>query len=893
MLQRLWHAVRAVVSHRRLERETRDELAEHLTKATDRLMAQGLTREAAEQAVRREFGNVASIQEDARDARGGRPLGSVVADLRYGLRQAARRPMSTITIVAVLALGIGFNAALFVIVSALVTSVSPGVSADESLVRIRGGARRAGFSGIQGREVSLQEFHEYAAATHLFRAVAGWTSSDVTLDAGGGRSLDSGAATFVTSEYFPVLGVRPALGAGLPMASTDQAAEAALVAVISHAVWVRHYGRADDVVGRTIEVNGVPVTIAGVAPRRFNGARTGGSRMRVWLPLAARTTVRQPAADGRTGADPAALGVVARLQPGVDLADTQVPVQAIAERAARSSSSEDAAWSADVAVLTADNYFPPSGLGPDEGQSAGRFVVLLIPLLILAITGTTVSSLQAGLAVARRREMAVRLALGASRRRIVRQLATESVGFAFVAGAVALAVIGILLRIFESAMPDVEVAIGWSSVAFSGGLALLTGILVGLSPALHATRLALGEVLRDASAAFVPSGSRLQAGLVVAQVALTQPMLFVVGAILVGMIAGLREMPVSSDADRIMEARFNTNPRYGTMDAAREETLARLSAELAALPGVVSVVPQEEYDDSWDLDPHPDDLVPGVDPALPADARVHAAPEGYFAIMEVRLVRGRGFERGAGDADAVVIGSGLARQFWGEADPIGRRLRISGAPGRSSVLTVIGVVEEARRVTRARSGHRIFVPAVRTTGHFLIRTSGPAAPIIPAIRAKAASKAPGQPLTAVRTLAAIEADERHSVVRAIAAAGTGGSVALLLSAVGLYAVVAFAVSQRAREIGIRAALGADRRRILGMFLRRGLALGLAGLAAGLTLTLIAARLLAVTLADTAPDEMTAIALLVASVVIGVTLVASWIPARRATAVDPLQALRME
>jgi predicted permease len=886
----LW--LRSLFFRRRLEREMREELAAHLSRTIERYEAQGLNPEDARRAARREFGNVDAIRDDARDARGGQWLDSLVPDLRFGLRQFARHPFSTITMIVVLALGIGFNSAIFLAVMTLVDSVPPGVTPGDSLVRIRGGERTMSRGFTIGREFSYPEFREYAAQTTLFSAVAAWTSADVTIDVGRDQeSLHSGAATYVTAHYFQVLGVRPIAGSGLSVESRDDAPPE-LSVVISHVVWDRYYGRAD-VIGRTMKVNGVPLTIAGVAPRRFNGARSGGSQVRVWVPLNARPVI-QRTTPALAGYDTAIYGLLARLQPGVRPEQALPAVQAIAAQAGHQLPPNDRRiLSTDVVRMTAGNYFPPSN-NQDEGKG---FILLtipfLIPLLVLSITCTTVSALQAGLAIARRREIAVRLALGAPRRRIVRQLLTETVTIALAAAGLALFVIWILLRTFESAIPDLHVALDWRHLIFTAGVALPAGIMFGLSPALHATRVSVTDILKDAASGFVPSRSRLQAGLVVAQIALTQPVLLAMGALFLEVVQGVRDLPSSVRADQLLDARFNTNPRYGAMDDNRERVLAQLQARLAAVPGVVAVVPQENQDDSVDLAVHTMDQVPGAD-AEAAEFRLHAAPPGYFAMMSLPFVLGRDFEPADRTGGAIVIGTSTARRFWGDTDPIGRRLvNTAFSAGRTRSFTVVGVVDDSRAGGSARSSVRAFVPDVRVTGHFLVQTSGPAQAMAPTIRSVANRTAPELSLVSVRTLAAAEEEQRTPFVRGIAAAGGSGAVALLLSATGLYAMISFAVGQRVREIGIRTALGADRRRILMLFLRRGLQLSLTGAFVGLALSLLVRQLVAAAGGAEPPAGTAAVAAAVALVVTAVALLATWIPARRATRVDPLGALRME
>jgi predicted permease len=892
---RLW--LRTLLFRGRLEREMQEEMAAHLARSTERYLAQGMTDEEARRAARLEFGHLDSIQEAARDARGARGIESIVADVRFAVRYFGRKPITTATMVLVLALGIGFNTALFVLMYSFVNGPPPGMALQESLVRIRGIGRATWPGRIIGREFSYPEYREYASQTRLFSAVAAWTSSDVVFDLGGQEeNLHSAAATYVTAGYFTVLGVRPIIGTGLPAYERDDNAEPPLVGVISHAVWERHFGQAQDVLGRTLKVNGVLVTIVGVAPRRFAGARTGGSPMRVWLPLSARPLVQRTSAADLASYDTAVFGLAARLQPGIQIDHTIPTVQAIAAHSEQQTASGLAGppVSTDVVPLLGSNYFPPSGETPD---TVGRIGTLLIPLLIVLITCTNVSALLAGLAVARRREIAVRLSLGAHRLRIVRQLVTESVLLAVAAGAVGLFVIWVLLRTVEASIPDVQLVLDWRGLTFTFGFAVATGILFGLSPALHATRLALSDVLKDTAGAIAAARSRLQSGLVVAQIALTQPALLGMGALILEMTADIRERPSFVLADRVLDVRFNTNPRYGSMDRNREERLRRLQTQLATLPGVVAVVPQENADDYFDVVVHPADRVDDAKLGPTLRLRAHAAPPGYFSLLAAPIVLGRDFQ--AADSQehgAVVIGADLARRLWGPADPIGRRF-ISASPNmrHAGLFTVVGVVDGAMAGLGGSGDgvQRIFVADVRITGHFLVRMQGPAQPAIPMIRSAANAEAPDLPLTGVRTLAAIEASERSTTVRVITATGGIGVVALFLSAIGLYAVVTFAVGQRIREIGIRTALGAGRPEVVRLFLLRGLRLSVVGLFLGLTLSVIGVRLMAVMRGQDPPAETVWLAAPVAAVVIGVALLASWIPARRAARIDPLPALRTE
>jgi predicted permease len=879
----------------RVEQELDDEIRDHIDRRVAADVARGVAHEQARQAALRAFGGIEQSKDACRDVRRVNVIEHTVQDIRFAVRHLARAPIVTATMIGIFALGIGFSTALFLFVQSFVNGPVPGIPQQETLVRIRGIDRTRPGRAI-GREFSYPEYREYAAQGTLFSDVAAWTSSDIVFDVGTREpNLHSGAASYVTGNYFRVLGLRPALGAGLPMDTNDASPAPPLVAVISHVLWERHFERSPDVIGRPMKVNGVAVTIVGVAPRRFAGARTGGSAMRVWLPLSTRPQLQRTTST-LTSYDDARYGLAARLQPDVRVDQTGPTVEAIAARAAQqmATGSTGMVASTDVVPLIGSNYFPPSGAS--EASSAGPVIALMFPLLVLLITCTNVSALLAGLGVARRREIAVRLALGAGRRRVVRQLVTETVMLAMAASALGLFVIWLLLRLFDANIPDLEIEIDWRGIGLSIGLALVAGVLFGLSPALHATRLALLDVLKDSAGVVVARRMRLQSWLVVAQIAFTQPALLSMGALLLEMRSNLRELPAQPYADRILEVRFNVNPRYGSLDDEREQTLVRLQERLATVPGVAGVVRQEN-NDSFDVDVHPADSVPGLELASPQQVRTIAAPAGYFPLMGISFVRGRDFEAAErGHDGAIVIGSGLARRLWDGADAVGRRIVSVGPNLRGTrTFTVVGVVDDATTGARdgERGGVRVFMPRVITTGHLLIRTNGPAEHLLPAIRAAAADEAPALPIIAAQTLAASEASERRSVVTMISAAGGTGALALLLSAIGLYAVVAFAVGQRVREIGIRTALGAERRQVVGLFLRRGLRLCLFGLVIGLALGISGARAIAAVQGNEPPTGILGLSALVAVFVIGVALLASWIPARLAARIAPLEALRVE
>ncbi|MGQ0646475.1 MAG: ABC transporter permease [Gemmatimonadaceae bacterium] len=892
VLQRMRQLLRAVFFRRRLDRDMREEMDAHLLRSVERLMQRGLSAEDARHAARREFGNLAELHEQGRDAWGARWIESTVGDVRHATRQWGRRPFTTLTMILLLALGIGANTALFTVLYAWLSVPPAGIPRAESLVRIRGIERLAVGRNV-AREFSYPEYREYAAQRTHFSDVTAWCVSDVILTVGGDRAnLHTARAHYVTGNYFRVLGVRPSLGVGLPAATADTASPQ-LIALISHAAWIRFFGGAPDVLGKTLAVNDVLVTVVGVAPRTFVGAVAGRPQIALWLPLNARAAIQRsmlPIASH----DTAFLGVAARLDPEVAIDETLPVVRVIADRSAsqRSDRGDATVPTADVVPMTADNHVPPSGEAPNL---LSRAMTFFFPLVVLLIPCMHVGALLIGLAVARRREIAVRLALGAARRRIIRQLLTESVLMALVAGAVALGVIGVLLRTFGAQLPDIQLALYWPVMGFAFGLAFVAGILFGVSPAFHATRITVSEVLKDSASAVAATRSRLRSGLVVSQIALTFPLLLMSGTLLLELRADLKRLPTSTFTDRILRVSFTLRSGSAPVGPQRESALRRVEARIAALPEVAAVVPQQEYSGLAFVEVHPADRVPGV--AYEDNLRIltQSAAPGYFELMGFPLLRGRGFTAAdQNDQQALVIRGDLARRLWGSADPIGRRLvHMRGERPGSTAFVIVGVLDETKAGLSGDGAQHSFVARVDATSSILVRTRGPAEPSTTSIRSVAYDEAPLLPVTALTTLAALEAGQRANFRNAMRAATSAGLLALFLCAVGLYAIMSFAVGQRSREIGIRSALGAGSTQVVGMFFRWGARLGSMGVVIGLALGAGLLRIVALSQGNEIPPGAVVLAAMVGAVMLGISFLAVWISARRAAAVDPLTVLKTE
>jgi predicted permease len=899
-----------VVLRTRLEREMQEEMRQHLERAVERLRARGWAADEAMRAARREFGNVAYLQEQARAARGGRGLESWLADVRFGLRHFARTPLTSATMMVVLALGMGINTALFAVLHSVATLPPRGIARDDALVRIRGLEQTQDGRRKFSRVFSYPEVMDYAARRELFSDVMAWSSASVVLDFGDGdQGVTTGSAVYVTDNYFRVLGVRPILGAGLPAGTMEDLNSPPLVALISHALWDQRFGRSRAVLGKTVSVNGVTVTITGVAPAGFKGADSHGGRLHLWLPLAARSPIERGSPYAFASADSSFLRAVALLRPGVLVQQATPTVRAVAARYPTVGTWRPGTVpSADVAPLLSNNEGPAN----DRDIRIATLAASAVGLLVLLVVCTNASALLVGLGMARRREIAVRLSLGAARMRIIRQLITESVLLASAAGVLGLLVIGVLIAVLGNRIPDAQILLSWRALGFTFGCALATGILFGVSPALHATRLAVADVLKDSATAVAASRSLLQRGLVVAQIALTQPLLVGLAALVLAVLSDLRGPVTHTIDDRIVLLDFDVLSGNRSQQQ-RVDDMRRLRARLAAVPGVVGALAYSEGASSFDVFVHPDDRVVGSAHAQSFRVYTRDAPPGYFALMDIPLVRGREFvaaDQQAASASAhmiedgrglvmvrpgnassvIVIGSDLASKLWGTADPIGRRF-ISGRSGQpgDAELVVVGVVDDGvAGASDYGNGARVYSPRSFFVHALLIRTRGPAEPMMPLLRSVARAAAPHIPLSGATTIAAREARERQATLQASGASAGAGLLALFLAAIGLYAVVAFAVAQRTREIGIRTALGAQRRQVVGMFFWRGLRLSILGLVIGLPLSLIVLRLV-----EGPGSSPIMLALFIVPPVLVVATLATWLPAWRAAGIDPLLALRTE
>ena len=884
---------RALFRRAAFEREMQDEMAAHLEQAVERLRHRGLSEAEARVAARREFGNVAYLQEESRDAHGGQWIETLVSDVRFAWRHFSRTPLTAITLVLVLSLGIGVNSALFSILQALTMRPAPGVPANDALVRIRGTKLIRADGRLQPRELSVPEVNDLASHRETFSAVAGWGMDQMMLDLTDGSDPRAVRGHFVTPNFFPTLGIRPVIGPGLPAGGTDDAPGAELALVIAHDLW-EQIGADTAVIGRVVRLNDVPVRIVGVAPPKFHGAIREPGMPSLWLPLAARAAITRSTPHALASRDSTILEAFARLTPGVTVGQATAVLRVVAPTWApeQARSGEPAEYSGDVVPLRGFSDL----LTDDDGIA----IVALLgtgALLILLVACTNVSALLVGAAVARRREIAIRLSLGASRFRVIRQLLTESSLIALAGGALGLTLYWWITRLVAWLLFDEGLGPDFMTVGFTTVVALGTGIMFGLSPALHATRVDVSSALKD-SGGGTSSRSRLQRTFIVAQIVLTQPLLVAI-AMVIGVVIYESGRQVDDPmAQRVVRVQFGIYRPPGSKDTKLvriRETMDRVASQ----PGVEAVVPEASAFDVGDFRVHPGDRGNGPRAQEIVRAHLEGTAPGYFAFQRIPMLRGRELVASdtAGREMAVVIDSDFARGFWGSADPIGKRLQMTSRRHKQDPRTavVVGVFDSTHAPLRG-TGRVYTADGARWRREtFLVRTRGPGTTVIPAIRQLARATVPDIPIygNGIATLAQLADRERAEVLQVSAGASAGGLLALLLASIGLYGVVALAVRQRHREIGIRVALGARPRQVIGMFFASGVRLSMLGVICGLPLSVIALYVIATSFADYVPLNMPLVGLAIAAVVVGVASLASWIPARKAAVVDPLVAMRVD
>ncbi|HEY1794085.1 MAG TPA: ABC transporter permease [Opitutaceae bacterium] len=803
----------------------------------------------------------------------------MLKDLRFALRMAATHPWYSGAVAVTLALCIGANTTVFTLISAAYLRPVPVPRGDRLVAIEEKDPGNPGHSAM----VSLPAFLDFQAQARTFAQIEGCMFNPAVIVEPGipAASHDMGA---VSTGLFAMLGTRPALGRDL--VPGDGRRGAAPVALISDSLWKERYRGSADIVGRLVTLNGVKTTIIGVMPPGFRFPTT----LDVWTPL-----VPTPDLENRSHRDLLLFGILGK---GRSLAEAQADLAVVSGRLAMEFPATDK--EADAYAQTFQDKF-------NGGPIRAVFLLLQGAVAFVLLIGcANVANMMLGRALARRREIAVRAAIGASRLRIIRQLLVESVFLSVVGGGLGLFIAQFGVRAFDLATRDVgrpywvQFSMDWRAFAFFAAVSAATGLLFGMAPALKASRVDLTTALKDGSLGSGSRSGRLTAILVVFQFALTVVLLDGAGLML-RRFEQARHMNAFVPSEHLLTARINLpdmkGDRYESDDSRRRFRQALLN-RLGDLPGVTQAALTSNFP-GMGADPR-DIEVEGrpADHAHPLKASAIFASPGYLDEIGLPVLRGRALSGtdGAMGKEAAVVTRQFSDRYWASGGGLGRRFRFvsDGKPG--PWITVVGICANIVQDTMSSDPAPLAYLSDRQEPWgwigILLRTPGDPASVAASARAAIQALDPDLPLSEVRTLpGAIE--HEHWFLRVFGSLFLiFASIALVLASVGIYSVVAQATVQRTREIGIRMAIGASARQVVALMLSRGLAqLGM-GVAAGLALAFGAVRLMAKLPGVMSPDDPLVLAT-VTLLLLAVGTLACWIPARRSARIAPVEALRSD
>jgi predicted permease len=806
-------------------------------------------------------------------------MDSLLQDLRFGLRSLRKNVGLTLVAVLSLGLGIGANTTVFTWLNAFVIQPLPMVPDYGRLM----GIFTRGPSGAEWSVsyLSLRDWREQSKSLDI--AAGNFAMLGLR---GEGFTTERSWGYLATGNYFEVLKVRPALGRLLSMADEN---ERTPVVVLGYAYWQRRFAGDSAIIGRHLVLNGNDLTVVGIAPPRFGGSMVG-LVADLFLPI-----TLQPRLAGFNNLEDRQsqwLDGIGRLRDGWTVAAAREELDALAKRVGAETGDTDAAHGAWVKPL--------NRTGPSEMMRPVFLALLGVTAVVLLIACANVANLLLARAVSRRREIAVRLALGANRGRLMRQLLTESLALGLAAGLVGILVSfwsrDLLLQMVPPAPFPIglDFAVRPSVLVFALAVSIATSLLFGLAPAVQASRPALVPALKDGIGGEPSPRARLQAGLVVAQVALSLVSLVCAGLFIRSLQASSSVETGFSGADHVLLA--NTDFRLaGVPDSSHAAVVQRLLEAMRAVPGVeaasVATMVPLGFGGTSSRGTEIEGYTPQTDENL--SLQYSMVGDDYFRAMGIRLVRGRaiGQQDAAGAPAVAVVNERFVDKFWPGLDPIGRRFRQGGR-----WYTVVGVAQQGKYQSLDEPKRvMVYMPYAQNAWNeftFHVRAAGDPTALSAALRAAAQSVNADLPLLDVRTMA--EHMQASLFVQRLGATmlAAFGLMALALSAIGIYGVMSYSVSQRTREIGVRVALGAARRDVVALVVGRAMRLASVGLVIGLAAALGAGQLLRSQLVGVGPRDpltFTAIVLLLAAVALG----ASWIPARRAAKVDPMVALRYE
>lgn len=810
---------------------------------------------------------------------------NLLQDIRYGLRTMFKSPGLVLVVGLSIGLGSGLNITIFSLINAILLRPLPVIARQEQLVELYTSS-----PGLRFGAVSYPDYADYRDNNQVFSDLIAQRVTPVSLSSGGNNQIVAGA--IVSGNYFTGLGVNPLLGRPFSP-EEDRTPNSYPVAVISHSLWQRAFGGDPQIVGKSVVVNSQSFNVIGVAPEGFIGT-TVGLAPDIWFPLMMQARVL-PGSDRLTDRGARWLNVIGRVKPGVSNEQAEAGMQAVVSRLAQEYPVTNKGTSPTAVRLG------EGSVGIRKNMSGVLLLLMAVVALVLLIACFNVANLMLARALARHKEIGLRQALGATRMRLVQQLLTESVLFSLFGGAVGLLVAYVSTKLLLNLIPPTSIPVVFDLslnervFVFALLVSVLTGIIFGLAPAIQTTKADLLPSLKDDGAGQQGyKKSRLRSLLVVGQVAISLVLLICAGLFL-----------------RSLQNAQNSNPGFEPEKLAAVSTdvglqgydpeggqryYQQLAERLGKLPGVETGSLANAVPLSGGGQQQISVQIPGYEP--PPDTILaidyNTIGPNFFQVMSIPFVQGRDFADFDTKAAAgvCIINETMARRFWPGANPVGQHLSLAGG---KTPLEVVGVVKDSKYYNLKEDPRPyLYLPFLQNYESRMtafIKTPGDAAAVLPAVRreVEALDKSmPAKVMTMRDALGVVLIQQKLAAVLL----SIFSLLALALATVGLYAVMAYSVSKRTREIGIRMALGAQRGDVLKLILRQGMILTVIGLGVGLAASFALTRFFAKLLYGVSPTDFATFAVITLFQV-AVALLASYIPARRATRVDPLHALKYE
>src|SRR5690242_18025034 len=893
--------LRSLFRKQRVENELNDELRFHLEKLIEEIIAKGMSAEEARYAALREFGGIEQMKEECRDSWGVRIVSELGQDIRYGVRQLRCNPGFTAIAILTLALGIGANTAIFSLINAVLLRTLP-VSKPDELMQVQ--YRDPRWSG-QGGSFTNPLWEQVRDRQDVFSGAFAWSENTFDLSGGGAVRLVNGI--WISGGFFDTLGLHPA--AGRLLTASDDRRGCPAVAVLGYGFWQEHYGGSDNAIGSTLSLYGYPVQVIGVAPPGFYGMDVG-EKFAVALPICSaeifdRGRGKPSRLDQR---DWWWLMIAGRLKPGISQKQASARLEVLSPQIFGAAVPQD--WSPSLqsgftkkGLLAAPAATGTSALRRNFEQPLG--ILMAVVGLILLIACANIASLMLARAAARHKEIAVRRALGATRRRLLRQLLTECVLISSAGALLGLFFArwgsALLVRYISTARNQVflNLSLDGHVLGFTAVVALLTAVLFGVLPAFRSTRLSLTTAMKGSEAVEKegPVRFRTRKWIVACQVALSLLLLVAAGLLLRSFVK-LATLDIGFDRNNVLLVSANLSVAKVPTDQ-QPATYEAIERRLQALPGVTSVgrsalTPISGFEWNGVIHTQWSSGLTGDN----AVAELNSVSPGFFRTLRMTLMAGRDFNEGdkKGAPEVAIINQTLAQGFFPHRNPLGKTFRMdqsSGQPGPP--IEVVGVVRDSRYLSlREDAPPTAFFPITReheTAGNFELRTAIPPSALVGSVQAAFAGVNSEIPLE-FNTLAQQVNDSIVPERTLALLSAFFGALAILLATVGIYGTFSYLVTQRQAEFGIRMALGAQPRSILRLVMGDVIAVLILGIVGGVGLSMASTSLLQHMLFGVGARDVVTLAAAVGVLSLA-ALAACYIPARRAAQVDPMVALRYE